>query len=342
MPCRIKPGMAPKEAARKHISLGALTMYKNKSVCVVVPAYNEQTQIVRVLGSMPAFVDNVIVVDDASTDATSETVLKQGEQDPRIVLIRHDQNQGCGGALISGYRWAIEHDIDIAVRMDGDGQMNPADMPALLDPVAEGRVDYAKGNRFFSGNAYNQMPPLRFYGIAFLSLLTKIVSGYWHVSDFQSGYTAISRKALHTIEWGHMYRRYGQPNDLLILLNAHNFKVADVPVEPVYNIGERSGLKVKKVMFTISWLLFKRFFWRMKEKYIIKDFHPLIFFYMLGMFFGATTLALFARLFWIWHASGYIPPINALAAMFSFISSGQFTLFAMWFDMEANKDLKDR
>jgi hypothetical protein len=118
--------------------------------------------------------------------------------------------------------------------------------------------------------------------------------------------------------------------------------VADVPVEPIYNIGETSGLKVKKVMFTISWLLFKRFFWRMKEKYIIKDFHPLIFFYVMGMVFGATSIALFARLFWIWYATSHIPPINALGALFSFISASQFTLFAMWFDMEANKDLKGK
>ena len=180
------------------------------------------------------------------------------------------------------------------------------------------------------------MPPLRYFGIAFLSLLTKIVSGYWHISDFQSGYTAISKRALNLVHWEQMYKQYGQPNDLLILLNIHDIRVADIPVEPVYNIGEKSGLKIKKVIFTISWLLIKRFFWRMKEKYIIKDFHPLVFFYMLGIFFGVTTIVLFARLFWLWHISGHIPPINALAAMFSFISASQFTLFAM----EANKDSK--
>ncbi len=315
-------------------------MYKQKSVCVIIPAYNEATQITRVLEAMPAFIDTVVVVDDASTDQTAATVQNHASSDSRVVLLRHDENRGCGGALVTGYRWAVDNRLDIAVRMDGDGQMNPDDLPALLDPIAEERADYAKGNRFFYGNAYNQMPPLRYFGIAFLSLLTKIVSGYWHVSDFQSGYTAINKKTLQTVEWDRMYQRYGQPNDLLILLNVHNFKVADVPVEPLYNIGERSGLKVKKVIFTISWLLFKRFFWRMKEKYIIKDFHPLIFFYLLGGIFGVATAALFARLFWIWYATGHIPPINALAAMFAFISASQFTLFAMWFDMEANKDLK--
>lgn len=315
-------------------------MYKQKTLAVIIPAFNEATQIKKVLEGIPDFVDSIVVVDDASTDRTTDVVRSCAAVDSRILVLQHQENKGCGGALVTGYRWSIENNIDIAVRMDGDGQMHPGDLPALIDPVAAERADYAKGNRFFSGNAYNQMPTLRYFGIAFLSLLTKIVSGYWHVSDFQSGYTAINRKALNTIEWDEMYQRYGQPNDLLILLNIHNFRVADVPVEPIYNIGERSGLKVKKIIFTLSWLLLKRFFWRMKRKYIIKDFHPLIFFYMLGGFFGLTTMALFTRLFWFWFTTGHIPPINALAAMFSFISASQFTLFAMWFDMEANKDLK--
>lgn len=315
-------------------------MYQNKSVCVVIPAHNEATQIPRVLSTLPEWIDHIVVVDDASIDVTAGVVTDQAQKDARVVLLRHDVNQGCGGALVSGYRWAIEHNIDIAVRMDGDGQMDPADLPALVEPVASGSADYTKGNRFFSGNAYRHMPKIRYFGTAFLSLLTKIVSGYWHISDFQSGYTAINKKALTTIDWDRMYKKYGQPNDLMILLNVDNFRVADVPVEPIYNVGEKSGIRIKQVVFTISWLLFKRFFWRMKEKYIIKDFHPLVFFYLLGMAFGALTAGLFARLFYVWYISGYIPPINALAAMFSFMSASQFILFAMWFDMEANKDLK--
>jgi hypothetical protein len=117
--------------------------------------------------------------------------------------------------------------------------------------------------------------------------------------------------------------------------------VADVPVEPVYNVGERSGIKYKKIIFTIGWLLFKMFFWRMKEKYIIRDFHPLIFFYFFGWLFGILTMILFIRMFYSWYEIGHIPPINALAAMFSFMSSNLFILFAMWFDMEANKELKE-
>jgi len=317
-------------------------MFHGKTVCVVIPAHNEAPRILRVLSTLPEWVDHIVVVDDASADTTADVVLGHRQTDRRVVLLRHEANQGCGGALVSGYRWAIENKIDIAVRMDGDGQMDPADLPALVTPVANESADYAKGNRFFSGNAYRHMPKIRYFGTAFLSLLTKIVSGYWHISDFQSGYTAINSKALNTIDWDRMYKKYGQPNDLMILLNVHNFRVADVPVEPIYNVGEKSGIKIKKVIFTISWLLFKRFFWRMKEKYIIKDFHPLVFFYLLGMTFGVLTVGLFARLFYVWYTSGYIPPTNALAAMFSFMSASQFILFAMWFDMEANKDLKGK
>lgn len=315
-------------------------MYKDKTVCVVVPAFNEATQIEAVIDTMPGFVDAVLVVDDASTDDTVRVVKSCQARHPSVFLIEHRKNRGCGGAMISGYQWAREKAFDLIVRMDGDGQMNPSDLEALLEPVAEGLCDYSKGNRFFSGKAYEIMPKLRFFGVAFLSLLTKIVSGYWHLSDFQSGFTAMNKKVLQTIDWDQMYRGYGQPNDQLILLNVGNFTVRDVPVDPVYHIGEVSGIKVKKIIFTLSWLLVKRFFWRLKEKYIIRDFHPLVFFYMLGMGLGGLSMILFVRVLFFWFISGHIPSINALAAFSSFLASAQFSLFAMWFDMEANKHLK--
>lgn len=315
-------------------------VYKGKKIGVVVPAYNEGSQIAGVIGTMPDFVDAVVVVDDASTDNTVRVVeeCRQGRGD--LFLIEHETNQGCGGAVITGYAWAMERDFDVVVRMDGDGQMNPKDLDSLIEPVVTGAADFAKGNRFFSGKAYEVMPKLRFLGTAFLSLLTKIVSGYWHLSDFQSGYVAISRKALETVDWQQMYKKYGQPNDQLILLNVYNFRVQDIPVDPVYHVGEVSGIKIKKVIFTLGWLLMKRFFWRLKEKYIIRDFHPLVFFYAMGLTLGGFSFLLFLRVFYIWGVGGNIPTINAFAAFSSFIASAQFTLFAMWFDMEANKHLR--
>ncbi|MBC2716665.1 MAG: glycosyltransferase family 2 protein [Desulfobacteraceae bacterium] len=315
-------------------------MYKGKTIVVVIPAHNEETQISRVIETMPNFVDQMIIIDDKSTDKTIKVVKEYQKKNDRIKLFQHETNQGVGGAIATGYKFARDQKYDVAVVMAGDGQMDPQDLTAILDPVVEGRTDYSKGNRLFTGEAYQKIPKVRYFGNAFLSLLTKIASGYWHIADSQSGYTAINLKALQTIDWDKMYQWYGQPNDILVKLNVHNFKVTDIPVEPVYNIGEKSGIKIRKVIFTISWLLIKLFFWRMKEKYIIRDFHPLVFFYTLGGFFYFFMILLFARVFYYWIFHDYIPAINALAAFFSFMSGSLFTLFAMWFDMESNKELK--
>ncbi|MCP4672678.1 MAG: glycosyltransferase family 2 protein [Desulfobacula sp.] len=315
-------------------------MYKNKTTCVVIPCFNEETQIENVVTTMPGYVDHLVVVDDLSRDRTVEKIKKLQKIHKKIVLIEHKINQGVGGAIASGYKWARDNEMELAVVMAGDGQMNPDDLPALLDPVADGTADYSKGNRLFTGEAFKKIPTIRYLGNSLLSLMTKITSGYWNVADSQSGYTVLNKKALNLIDWDLMYKRYGQPNDLLVRLNVENLRVTDVPVEPVYNVGEQSGIKIHKVIFTIGWLLAKLFLWRMKEKYIIRDFHPLVFFYFLGFGFGICTVLLFLRVFGVWYLTGHIPQVNALAAMFSFMSASQFSLFAMWFDMEANKHLK--
>jgi len=316
-------------------------VYKDKTICVVAPAHNEETQIGKVIETMPNFVDRIVVVDDCSNDRTIEVVKKyQKNKNGVVVLIRHETNQGVGGAIATGYKWARDNDFDVAVVMAGDGQMDPKDLPDILDPVVEGRADYTKGNRLLTGEAYQKIPKVRYFGNAFLSLLTKIASGYWHIADSQSGYTAINKKALEMIDWDEMYKRYGQPNDLLVRLNIYNFKIRDVLVAPVYNIGEKSGIKIKKVVFTIGWLLIKMFFWRMKEKYVIRNFHPLVFFYALSFFLISLSVPLTIRLFYIWMVRNDIPDINAMALIFTLISGLQTLFFGMWFDMESNKDLK--
>ncbi|MBN1795845.1 MAG: glycosyltransferase family 2 protein [Sedimentisphaerales bacterium] len=316
-------------------------MYKDKTVCVVVPAYNEEKLICRVIETMPDYVDKIVIVDDKSKDKTAEVVSQYAqESNGRIVLICHEKNQGVGAAISTGYKWAKQNKIFATAVMAGDAQMDPEDLPALLEPVVNGEVDYAKGNRLFTGNAWNIIPKVRYLGNSFLSLLTKIASGYWHIADSQTGYTVINLKSLELIDIDKIYKRYGMPNDLLVKLNIYNLKVRDVPIKPVYNIGEDSGIRIHAVVPKLSWLLLKCFLYRMKEKYIIRDFHPLIFFYTFGLLFDIATVALFVRLFYKWFNDGHIPPINALAAMFCFITAIQFTLFAMWFDMESNKDLK--
>lgn len=315
-------------------------MYRGLKISVVVPAYNEESQISRVIDTMPAFVDMMVIINDQSKDRTSEVIHNHEVfSTGRITLIEHEVNQGVGGAIASGYKWARDAGYDIAVVMAGDGQMNPEDLPALLDPVVDNQADYTKGNRLVTGEAFKRIPKTRFFGNSALSLLTKIASGYWHVADSQTGYTAINKIALKRIEWDEMYKRYGQPNDLLVKLNVAGMRVVDVPIEPVYNIGENSGIKVRKVIFTIGTLLMRLFFWRLKEKYIIRNFHPLIFFYAFGFLSAGLSVLMFARLILLWFDHGHVPEITFLCWLFSFSMGFNSMFFAMWFDYEENKHL---
>lgn len=312
-------------------------MYKSKTVVAVVPAYNEETQIQKVVSTMPGFIDKIVIVNDCSRDKTQQVVESLCQNYSQVVLLNHEVNQGVGGAIATGYKWVRDNDYDIAVVMAGDAQMDPDDLPALLDPVVNGEADYSKGNRLTTGEAFKNIPKVRYFGNSALTLLTKIASGYWHVTDSQTGYTAINKQALQAIDWDSMYKRYGQPNDLLVKLNVYNFKVVDVPIKPVYNVGEKSGIKVRKVMFTMSWLLLKLFFWRIKEKYIIRDFHPLVFFYFLGFMLLIASGILSIRFFVLWFEYGYAPHMTALALFFALTMGMQAGFFAMWMDSDYNK-----
>jgi glycosyltransferase involved in cell wall biosynthesis len=315
-------------------------MYKKNSIAVVVPAYNEETQIARVIETMPAIVDMIVIINDCSKDSTSSVVRQhQAYAAGQVTLIEHQTNQGVGGAIATGYKWVRDNGYDVAVVMAGDGQMHPDDLPAILDPVVDGQADYTKGNRLVTGEAFKKIPKIRFFGNSALSLLTKIASGYWHVADSQTGYTAINRSALEVIEWDRMYKRYGQPNDLLVKLNVAEMRVVDVPIEPVYNVGEKSGIKIRKVVFTIGSLLVRLFFWRLKEKYIIRNFHPLVFFYAFGFLGVGLSLLLFLRLIALWVWQGNVPEVTFLSWMFSFSLGFNSLFFAMWFDYAENKHL---
>ena len=315
-------------------------MYKEKSIAVVVPAYNEENLIAKTISSIPELVEKIIVTNDGSTDRTAEIVEEMAKKDSRICMMTHDVNQGVGGAIITGYKKARDLKMDISVVMAGDAQMDPRDFINIIEPIADGKADYSKGNRLFYGDAWNMIPHYRYLGNSFLSLMTKIASGYWHIADSQSGYTAISLIALKRIDLDKIYKRYGMPNDLLIRLNQHDFRVKDVHVRPVYNVGERSGIKLMEVIPKISWLLIKGFWRRLFTKYVIKDFHPLIFFYLLSFFLLFASFPLTIRLFYIWIHTGDIPDINAMALVFTLISGLQTLFFGMWFDMEYNKYLR--
>jgi glycosyltransferase involved in cell wall biosynthesis len=317
-------------------------MVDGKRVAVVVPAYNEETLIAETLGGIPEFVDRIYVVDDASSDETAARVQDVAARDGRVELVSHPENRGVGAAIVTGYRRALDETVDVTAVMAADNQMDPQDLDTLVGAVARGDVDYAKANRLFTGQAWQLIPRTRYLGNAVLSLLTKIASGYWHVADSQSGYTAVSFDMLRMLDLDRLYPRYGFPNDMLVHLNVWNARVRDYPSRPIYGVGERSGIRLWKVVPTISWLLLKAFFWRLREKYVIRDFHPLVFFYFLGLLMSVIGLGLGIAEIVLRALGNQITAATIVLVALLLIFGSQFTLFAMWFDMEYNRDLGGR
>lgn len=313
-------------------------MLEGKTVAVVVPAYNEEPLIETTVAGIPEFVDRVYVVDDASRDGTRERV--RALADGRVELVEHTRNQGVGAAIVTGYQRALEEGIDVTCVMAADNQMDPDDLAHLVEPVARGEVDYAKANRLFTGRAWELIPRHRYLGNAALSFLTKIASGYWHVADSQSGYTAIALHALEELDLERVYPRYGFPNDMLVHLNVYGARVRDVPSRPVYGVGEKSGIQLWKVVPRISWLLVKAFAWRLWTKYVIRDFHPLVLFYVLGIVLTFAGLGLGIAVTVLRILGNGITAATVVLVALLLISGIQFLLFAMLFDMESNRDLR--
>ena len=362
-------------------------MINDKTVAVVVPAYNEETQIEVVIETMPDFVDRIIVVNDCSKDktaeivneliqkqnpvtrlpekkekkknrytraeevadkinkteldyfASSEIVNKQSETN-RVILINLLNNSGVGAAIARGYKWCKDNDIDITAVMAGDGQMDPDELIDICKPVAEENIDYVKGNRLIHRSAWLVIPKVRFFGNSILSILTKVASGYWHVSDTQTGYTAISKKALNSIRLYDIYKSYGMPNDMLVKLNIAFCTLKEVEIKPIYDVGEKSKMKVMKVIPRISWLLFKSFFKRLWVKYLFRDFHPLFLLYNLSFILFLFSLPFAVDIIEKVFTKGEaILGNNLLIFVFLVISGFQSLLFAMWMDIQDNERL---
>jgi len=316
-------------------------MYKDITVGVVVPCHNEAKNIANVIRKMPDYIDHIYVVDDKSVDDTLQEARNCLAWSPHpITIIEHEVNQGVGGAIVSGYKASIKDEIQAVAVMAGDDQMDPHNLPALLDAVIDGDADYVKGNRYLDHGAWDKIPKIRFFGNAALSLLTKIASGYWHVIDSQTGYTVITHNTLKRLPLDRLWKRYGYPNHILVMLNIYNCVVRDVPVTAVYHENAVSGIRIGRLIPHLSSLLLRWFLWRMWEKYVLRDFHPLVLFYLLSwlMFVIATVLGL--RLTILWYFNGVIPQINALAALIAFTNCIQAAFFAMWFDMDYNKHLR--
>jgi len=312
-------------------------MYKNYKIGVVVPAHNEEKLIEETLDSIinaEVDVDRIYVVDDKSTDKTLEKIMKfKGNQ--KVHVIAHKKNKGVGAAIVSGYIKALEDEMDIAAVMAGDNQMDPKQLPRLLNPIIAGKADYTKGNRLLSREYRKGMSNWRFFGNAILTFLTKIASGYWQIMDPQNGYTAISTNVLERISLHDVYQRYGYCNNLLVRLNAQNAVIEDVVMPARYG-REASGIRYPVYIVKVSWLLLKDFFWRLKMKYVVFSFHPLVLFYLFGILMAPTGFLLGLYVFWhkiILHLP--ISPNYPLLSAFLLIMGIQFLLFAMFFDMEA-------
>lgn len=264
-------------------------MYRGLNVAVVVPAHNESLLIGKTITTMPDFVDHIIVIDDCSTDDTAEKIVAVGE--PRVALIRHEKNTGVGGAILDGHRRALELKADVSVVMAGDAQMDPAYLPNLLDPIADGEAGFTKANRFFSRTSFAGMPKYRMFGSVILSFMTKAASGYWHLFDPQNGYTAISADSLRRIDLDHVAIGYEFENDLLIRLNIANVRARDVPIPAVYG-EEVSGMRMHKVIPALSGLLFRGFWRRIMIKYVLQSFSPVALLLFSGLAllgFGGTV-----------------------------------------------------
>ena len=306
-------------------------MYRETRVHVVIPAYNVAPRIAAVLKSVPDFVDAITVVDDASRDGTADAA--RGTGDPRVQVLRHDVNQGVGAAMVTGFADALAAGEGIVVKMDGDGQMDPAMLPRLLDPIVEGRCGYAKGNRFLFARELAAMPRHRLVGNFSLTFLTKLASGYWHIFDPQNGYVAIASSALRLLELHRLSRRWFFENDMLINLNVFNVPVADVAIPARYG-DERSSMSIGRVLVSFPFHLFRGYWSRFYRKYVLRDFSPVALFMLAGI-----PLLLFGICFggytWVqsWRLNRFASTGTVMLSVLPFIVGFQLVLQALVLEM---------
>jgi dolichol-phosphate mannosyltransferase len=273
-------------------------VFLGRRVFVVIPCYNVASHIGDVLASIPEYVDGIVAVDDKSPDDT-HAVLTQST-DPRLDIVRHAQNRGVGGAMITGFTRAAELDAEIMVKVDGDGQMDLSYLPALLDPLITQGYLYAKGNRLVDRKALEAMPRARVFGNFALTFLTKMASGYWHIMDPQNGFLAITADTWKLLDHQRIYNGYFFENDMLVNLNLLNARVKDIPMPSRYG-NEVSGLRIRQIIPMFSWLLINRTLYRFWTKYVLQDFSPIALFVLAGLPLFAWGV-MFGAASWIYNA----------------------------------------
>lgn len=271
-------------------------MIDDKSIGIVIPCYRVVNHIENVIESIPEYVDNIYIVDD-KCDQRSGLHVQNNSLDSRVKVIFHDVNKGVGGAMVTGYKAALLDQMDIVVKIDGDGQMDPSLIPKYIIPILKGDADYTKGNRFYNFSDSSGMPKTRLFGNIALSFLTKASSGYWNIFDPTNGYTAISSKILLVLPLDKLSERYFFESDMLFRLSIADAKVVDVPMKAVYG-SEDSNLHVNKVLLPFFRGNIKNLFKRIIYKYFLQDFNiaslELVFglsFMFFGLIFGMVNWA---------------------------------------------------
>jgi glycosyltransferase involved in cell wall biosynthesis len=313
-----------------------LPRYRDLKVAVVIPAYNEELLIGETLSGIPDYICRIYVVDDCSKDRTRDVISYYAKNDPTIVPIFHEVNTGPGGGISDGYLQAMNDGMDIVATMDGDNQMDPAFLPQLLDPIIDKRCDFTMGNRLVNVEFRKGMSRWRFFGNTMLTLLTKIASGYWSMVDPQNGFTAISRRALDRLDVKTMYPRYGYLNDRLVRLNTWGFRVINIPHPSRYG-KEKSGIKYSTYIYRLSSLLLMSFLRRLKMKYVMISFNPLVFFYLFGALFTVLSFLLGIYSLYYKFVAGLPIFVPAVLTLILLSLGLQSMFFAMFFDMEQEK-----
>jgi len=240
-------------------------------IAVAIPCYKVTQHVLDVIAAIGPEVETIYAVDDACPEGSGRFI-EENNRDPRVRVLFHEQNQGVGGAVVTAYRAALAEGMDVVVKIDGDGQMNPALIPKFIRPIARGKADYTKGNRFYRPESLRGMPRLRLFGNAMLSFITKLSSGYWPIMDPTNGYTAIHAAALRELPLEKIERRYFFESDMLYRLNVIRAVVHDVPMDAVY-ADEQSNLKVSSVLPEFLAKHIKRFFKRYVYVYLVRDFN---------------------------------------------------------------------
>jgi len=279
--------------------------FRKYKIAAIVPAYRVESEIAAVLRGIPSYIRHIIVVEDASPDSTSDVVAALVKRDRRLILLRHDHNQGVGGAMVTGFRKALELGAQIVVKVDGDGQMDVSHLPELLMPLIEGKSDYAKGNRFRDFIALQKMPFIRRLGNMGLGFVAKAATGYWNLFDPTNGFLAIRAETLAQLPLEQIDHSYYFETSMLADLYLLGAVVLDVPMPARYQ-GEASNLIIRRVLFEFPFKLLFTFLRRIILKNFIYDFSMETIYLILGM-----PLFLFGLIFgivkWIQYASLNIP-----------------------------------